>query len=67
MVDIQGRQTPLERALYGAKEPLLGLRGPSSPPRPAVTAWQGADMDAYWLDGVVWRHCKTGEVWRDQA
>ena len=36
----------------------------SSDPRPAVTAWEGADMDAYWLDGDTWRHCQTGEEWR---
>lgn len=43
------------------------LTGPLSPPRPTVTAWQGAPLDAYWLDGDlatgVWRHCQTGEVW----
>lgn len=32
-------------------------------PRPAITAWQGADMDAYWLDNGVWTHCQTGEPW----
>ena len=35
-------------------------------PRPAVTAWQGADLDAYYLeDAAAWRwiHCRTGEVW----
>lgn len=32
-------------------------------PRPAITAWEGADMDAYWLDGEVWRHCQTEAAW----
>lgn len=31
-------------------------------PRPAVTAWFGADMDAYYFDGV-WIHCQTGMEW----
>lgn len=35
----------------------------SSAPRPTVTAWEGADLDAYWLDGDVWRHCQTGREW----
>lgn len=35
----------------------------SSAPRPTVTAWEGADLDAYWLDGDTWRHCQTGAVW----
>jgi len=35
----------------------------SSAPRPTVTAWEGADMDAYWLDGETWRHCQTGATW----
>ena len=32
-------------------------------PRPAITAWEGAPMDAYWLDGDVWKHCQSGEPW----
>lgn len=63
MADIQGRMTPLEHALWGVKEPALSYGGKPSPPRPAVTAWQGADMDAYWWDGAQWLHCRTGEVW----
>lgn len=32
--------------------------------RPAVTAWHGADLDAYYLDGSgQWRHCLTGALW----
>lgn len=33
-------------------------------PRPAVTAYQGADLDAYWMDAGTWRHCQTGEAWK---
>lgn len=38
---------------------------PSVPtePRPAVTAWEGADLDAYWFDNGYWRHCQTGAEW----
>ena len=36
----------------------------SSAPRPTVTAWQGADLDAFWLDGATWRHCQTGQEWK---
>lgn len=37
----------------------------SSAPRPSVTAWEGADQDAYYHDKImgVWRHCQTGAVW----
>lgn len=32
--------------------------------RPAVTAWRGADLEAYYLDDAgQWRHCLTGEIW----
>lgn len=37
-------------------------QGPQQP-RPTVTAYAGADLDAYWRDGTVWRHCQTGAVW----
>lgn len=37
-------------------------QGPQQP-HPAVMAYQGADMDAYWRDGDVWRHCLSGEIW----
>jgi len=40
-------------------------QGPSRP-RPTVTAWEGANMDAYYLDDSVkwvWLHCQTGAVW----
>lgn len=43
------------RAHTAPREPLK--------PRPVITAWEGADMDAYWLDGETWRHCQTGEPW----
>jgi hypothetical protein len=33
-------------------------------PRPALTAWKGADRDAYWYDNGIWRHCQTGEIWQ---
>lgn len=35
----------------------------SGDPRPAITAWEGADLDAYWFDNGVWRHCQTGREW----
>lgn len=38
----------------------------SSRPRPTVTAWEGADMDAYYLadaDAWTWLHCQTGAEW----
>lgn len=41
-------------------------QGPQRP-RPTVTAWEGADMDAYYLadrDAWTWRHCQTGAEWR---
>lgn len=63
MADIQGRMTPLERALWGVKDPGGSVRVGMSEPRPVVTAWQGADLDAYWWDGAQWLHCRTGEVW----
>lgn len=67
MADVQGRRTPLERALYGTKAPAGRYGATASPPRPAVTAWQGADKDAYWYDETlgVWRHCILGTMWHD--
>lgn len=38
----------------------------SSEARPPVTAWEGADMDAHWLDNGTWRHCRTGEAWEGE-
>jgi hypothetical protein len=37
----------------------------SPKPRPPVTAWRGADMDAYYFDEQrgVWLHCITGDEW----
>ena len=34
-------------------------------PRPTVTAWEGADMDAFWFNPAVngWVHCQTGLSW----
>ena len=46
--------------------PDADTRNWSSKPRPTITAWKGADMDAYYLeDAAAWRwiHCRTGEVW----
>lgn len=37
-------------------------QGPKQP-RPTITAWEGADLDAYWFDNGVWRHCQTGAEW----
>jgi hypothetical protein len=39
--------------------------GPVSPPRPTVTAWRGAGMDAYYFDSErgVWLHCMTEQPW----
>lgn len=48
------------------KDPLLGGATAtwSSEPRPAITAWPGADIPgAYWRDGAIWRNCQTGEAW----
>lgn len=40
----------------------------SSAPRPTITAWEGADLDAYWFNGEVWLHCQTGAGWsHDEA
>lgn len=45
---------------------VLAFTAPSSPqtPRPTVTAWDGADLDAYFMapDGL-WKHCQSGAVW----
>lgn len=37
----------------------------SSAPRPAVTAYDGFDGDAFWFDpqANAWVHCQTGEPW----
>jgi len=37
-------------------------QGPNLP-RPTVTAWEGADIDAFWFDKGTWRHCQTGKAW----
>ncbi|WEJ60198.1 hypothetical protein [Devosia sp. FJ2-5-3] len=37
-------------------------QGPKQP-RPPVTAWKGADMDAYHFEAGVWLHCQTGDQW----
>lgn len=45
---------------------IVAYTKPATPPapRPTVTAYQGADIDAYWLDGETWTHCITGVIWR---
>lgn len=43
---------------------IRGHSGPPSPPRPTVTAWEGADIDAYYFaDDDLWHHCQTEAVW----
>jgi hypothetical protein len=55
------RRSPLMADVAGAD-----LSNWSSDARPPVTAWEGADMDAYWLDNGTWRHCRTGEAWEGE-
>lgn len=46
----------------GNLEPFIGPQRP----RPAVTAWEGADLDAYYLADETtwtWLHCQTGRKW----
>lgn len=45
---------------------ILAYTPPESPlpPRPTLTAWEGADRDAYWYDNGTWRHCRTNETWK---
>lgn len=56
-------KTHISRSPLMADVPGADTSNWSSDPRPAVTAYDGFDGDAYWLDGGVWRHCQTGEVW----
>ena len=55
------RRSPLMADVAGAD-----LSNWSSEARPPVTAWEGADMDAHWLDNGTWRHCRTGEAWEGE-
>lgn len=56
---------PGQRSLQpitGADIVAFCTQGPQQP-RPTVTAYAGADLDAYWRDGTAWRHCRTGLEW----
>lgn len=36
----------------------------SGEPRPKITAYKGADLDAYYFENGQWLHCQTGAHWR---
>ena len=45
-----------------------GHSGPPSPPRPVITAWKGADMDAYYFGADnLWHHCQSEALWHGHA
>lgn len=56
------RPSPLMADVPGAD-----TTGWSSAPRPTVTAWEGADMDAFYWTGATWLHCQTGAEWEGNA
>jgi hypothetical protein len=72
-IDLLGDEFPSlhQRLKEPVKSPLMAdIPGAdttnwSDAPRPTVTAWRGADLDAYHCDDGdgIWRHCQTGREW----
>lgn len=62
----QYTRRPLIASPLAADIPGADTANWSSDERPPVTAWEGADMDAHWLDKGTWRHCRTGEAWEGE-
>lgn len=65
-VEPQYPRRPLIASPLAADIPGADTANWSSDARPPVTAWEGADMDAHWLDKGTWRHCRTGEAWEGE-
>lgn len=69
LVEPQYARRPLFESPLAADFPDADTSNWMSGARPAVTAWEGADMDAFWFNSAVeaWVHCQTGLAWSAPA